>query len=122
MTKLWHDDVRRPPDDSWLWARTNAQAIEILDAGGVTEASLDYDLGLEDVDPDLDDAYRLIGPSPNGTGEDLARWMCDHRLVPPKLSVHSWNPRGAEAIAAVFEQAGFHALVVPYRHRPVSAP
>ena len=27
--KLWVDDIRRPPDASWAWARTNAEAIEI---------------------------------------------------------------------------------------------
>jgi hypothetical protein len=119
VSKLWHDDVRRPPDDSWLWARTNEDAIEILRAGGVTEISLDHDLGLEDVDPDSEGAYRRVGSSPHGTGADLARWMCDHQLVPAKVSVHSWSPAGAEAIAAVFKRSGFDVMVAPYQHRYV---
>jgi len=117
MTKLWHDDVRRPPDDSWLWARTNEEAMAILRTGGVTEISLDYDLGLEDVDPDSEGAYRRVGSSPNGTGLDLARWMCDHDSVPAKVSVHSWNAAGAEALVGVFEERGFRATRSPYRHR-----
>ena len=91
--------------------------MEVLRAGGVTEMSLDYDLGLEDVDPDSEGAYRHVGSSPNGTGADLARWMCDHHLVPAKVSVHSWSKTGAEAIVDVFRQAGFQTAVAPYRHR-----
>jgi hypothetical protein len=117
MTRLWHDDIRRPPDDSWRWARTNAEAMEILRAGGVTEISIDHDLGLEDADPDEDGAYRRVGSSPNGTGVDLARWMCEHGLVPANVSVHSWSREGADAIVAVFKESGIEVTLVPYRHR-----
>jgi len=115
VTKLWHDDVRRPPDESWLWARTNDEAIEFLRAGGVTEVSLDHDLGLEDADPDSEGAYRRVGSSPRGTGADLASWMCDNDLVPPKVSVHSWNSDGVEAIVAVFQGHGVDVTVAAYR-------
>ena len=117
LTKLWHDDVRRPPDETWLWARTNEEAIKILRVGGVTEISLDHDLGLEAVDPDEQGAYRRPGHSPNGTGADLARWMCDHQLVPENISVHSWSRDGVEAIVAVFKERGIDVAVAPYQHR-----
>lgn len=117
MTKLWHDDIRRPPDDSWLWARTNEQAIEILRAGDVTEISLDHDLGLEAADPDAEGAYRRVGSSPNGTGADLASWICAHEVIPAKVSVHSWSRDGADAIVAVFKKSGIDVTIAPYRHR-----
>lgn len=50
--RLWFDDIRRPPDASWLWARTLEQAQAILSTVLLEEASLDHDLGLHDVDPD----------------------------------------------------------------------
>lgn len=117
MTRLWHDDIRRPPDDSWLWARTNEQAIEMLRAGGIGEISLDHDLGLEDVDPDAEGAYRRAGSSPDGSGADLARWMCEHNVLPARVSVHSWSDTGVEAIVAIFTEHGVAVIVAPYRHR-----
>jgi hypothetical protein len=116
VTKLWHDDIRRPPDESWQWARTNEKAIEILRHGDVTEVSLDHDLGLEDADPDAEGAYRRVGSSPDGTGADLARWMCEHGLVPATVAVHSWSRAGAEAIVAVFRKRGIDVTRAPYRH------
>jgi hypothetical protein len=43
-------------------------------------------------------------------------WMCEHELVPAKVSVHSWNATGAEAIVAVFRDRGFNATLAPYHH------
>ena len=34
--------------DEWIWTKTAPQAIAILEAGDVTEVSLDHDLGEED--------------------------------------------------------------------------
>jgi hypothetical protein len=42
--RLWLDDVRRPPSEGWVWARSVADALEILETGTVVEASLDNDL------------------------------------------------------------------------------
>jgi hypothetical protein len=117
MSKVWHDDIRRPPDDSWRWARTNDEAMEILRAGRVTEISLDHDLGLQDADPDAEGAYRRVGSSPDGTGADLARWMCEHGFVPARVSVHSWSMEGADAIVAVFKESGIEVTRAPYRPR-----
>src|SRR5207237_9811908 len=50
--KLWVDDIRRPPDDSWAWARTNEEAIEALRSGEVNEASLEHVMGVHEPDPD----------------------------------------------------------------------
>lgn len=48
--KLWVDDERTPPDESWVWAQTCAGAIEVmLTAEEPLEVlSLDYVLGRGD--------------------------------------------------------------------------
>lgn len=78
--KLFLDDIRNPPDESWVIARTYEEAIQHLMTGWVEEVSLDHDLGTE------------------RTGYDVAREI--ERLVrfgvidPPNWRVHSANPVG----------------------------
>lgn len=112
FTKLWHDDVRPPPvpdenrQQEWYWARTNKEAIayllhcDKLDVDCV-EASLDHDLGCENVDPNDVDALILKGNSPEGNGEDLVWCMVRLNLVPPKVTIHSWNEPGADRMAGL---------------------
>lgn len=119
--KIWHDDVR-PAPESWLWARTNEEAVRLLcDHHPVEEISLDHDLGFHDVvlpeDPDeLAEVLILRGRSEE-TGLDLVRWMIDNDLVPPIVTIHSWNPAGAKAMAAALRSAGHpcevRAFVMP---------
>lgn len=96
--KLWHDDIRRPPDDSWTWARTNAMAEMYLSLDHVDVISLDHDLGLEGEDPDDPNAWLRIGPCTDGTGMDLVDWMIEEDLVPPVVIVHSLNPGRSKAM------------------------
>lgn len=118
--KLWHDDIRRPPDDSWFWARTNREAMWFLldqwmEGKAVTEASLDHDMGLEAEDPDADPmSWKLRGASPEGDGRDLCYSMYYLRLVPPIVTIHSWNDAGAQHMAAILREAGSDVTVKPY--------
>jgi hypothetical protein len=43
--KVFLDDTRLPPDDSWTVVRTVQEALGLLAAGRVGEISLDDDLG-----------------------------------------------------------------------------
>ncbi len=56
--KLWHDDVR-PAPEGWTWARTNEKAMEILKAGNVIAASLEYVIAAS-----LDHDLGYEGPPP----------------------------------------------------------
>lgn len=103
MIKLWHDDVR-PAPDGWVWARTNDDAKVILLAGGVTDISMDHDLGTDDA-----------GPDPDNTGLDLVDWMCANDLVPKNVTIHSWNPQGALRMANHFNDYGFNCMISPFR-------
>lgn len=114
--KLWHDDIRRPPDDSWTWARTNREAMLVLLNKEVVEASLDHDLGMHESDPDEPEAYLMRGASPEGSGFDLAIAMYALRCVPPKVTIHTWNIERAEWMAGVLREAGGEVIVKPWKH------
>jgi hypothetical protein len=157
MIRLWHDDVRPPPDDSWTWARTNDAAKAVLEAHPVCEISLDHDLGYAGPPPGKCERCNGTGrlsnsgerkddptfPSdPRGvpcavcdgdgfiggdvlyvagtadeTGYDLVKWMCETGNVPPKITIHSWNPAGARRMAALFADHDHGCIVRPYELR-----
>lgn len=123
--KLWHDDIRRPPDDTWTWARTNREAIWLM-LDSINEGrpfqiiSLDHDLGYENASPDSPSAPYMRGSSPDGDGMDLVKAMCALRLVPPCVVIHSMNHRAALDMASYIEsfsrsEGGITEVVVrPY--------
>lgn len=115
--KLWHDNIRRPPDDSWTWARTNAEALLVLQSHSVEEASLNHDLGLHDFDPDQPDADLRVAPDAHlqPDGYALVREMIAKDLVPPSITIHSWNPVGARRMANALIDAGCSSVaVIPF--------
>lgn len=100
--KLWLDDVRTPPDDTWTWVKTVDDAIAVLTTGVVTHASLDHDLGL------INDgtAWHPLAD----TGYDLVLWMADDGIWPTdSIVIHSANSVGATNMRAVVDRYG------PYR-------
>ena len=112
--RLWHDDIR-PAPAGWVWARTNAAAMEILDTQVVDAISMDHDLGLDYIDPTEDpETIYFAGRSQNGTGEDLVIWMIENGWVPEEVTIHSWNPAGARRMANRFRDAGYEVTVAPY--------
>lgn len=114
-SKLWHDDIRRPPDDTWFWARTNRDAVRYLLLSTCEEASLDHDLGMHDADPDAPDAFLGKGSSQDGTGVDLCKVMVHLGLVPPRVTIHSWNPEGANYMAGLLTSlSGADVTIRPY--------
>jgi hypothetical protein len=94
--RLWLDDRRPPPDESWVWVKTADEAIQLLALGNVAEASLDHDLG-------------VVRDDSEATGYDVLAWLEERvaldGFVPPLLNVHSANPparrRMEHAIAAI---------------------
>lgn len=76
--------------------RSVNQAIGLLEAGAVTDASLDHDLG--DFAYDGGDAWRLVD------------WMAAHDVWPTEsISVHSANPIGVSRMLSTIDRYG------PYR-------
>lgn len=85
--KIWVDDIRTPPDDTWVWCKTSADAIFALKIrsgaagyihmnGSIEIMSLDHDLGGDD------------------TTRPIVLWMCENDFWPIKVRVHSMNPVG----------------------------
>lgn len=76
--RVYLDDERATPD-GWVRAYWPDEVIAFLKGGGVTEVSLDHDLGNDE----------------RGTGYDVVLWIEEavalRGFKPPKLSVHSAN-------------------------------
>lgn len=91
--KVYLDDERATPD-GWVRVYWPDEAYRYLEAGLVSEISLDHDLG--------DDA--------RGTGYDVVLWLEEqfhlHGRVPPKISLHTANTS-----ARMKMQAGVDALL-----------
>lgn len=151
-TRLWLDDIRRPPDDSWIWARTLEEARQVMLTCDIKEASLDHDLGLHEYDPDEQDAdlrrvprrythrcgnikfesainkpptYCVLCDQDTDDGEwaiveepdgvQFARWLVENNLVPIRVTIHSWNPVGAERMRDVIDGKALHLIIEPYQ-------
>ncbi len=88
--KVFLDDERETPP-GWVRARWPDEVIKLLETGGVTELSLDHDLG--------DDA--------RGTGYDVIRWIEEavavREFVPPAIRVHSANSSARERMVLGIE-------------------
>jgi hypothetical protein len=83
--KLFLDDVRQPPDSTWAVVKTVAAAIEVMESGKVSEASLDDDLGTDEHGRELP------------KGRTLVSWMAEHDCWPAQaITVHSFNVGGVE--------------------------
>lgn len=122
--RLWLDDLRPPPDATWTWARTVERAKELLTLYRFDECSLDHDMGLHELDvDDSDPEYwdKLISlanalrPKHEESGFDLVEWMIESGNVPETITIHSWNPGGAQRMAARFANAGFDCYLAPFR-------
>jgi hypothetical protein len=92
--KIWLDDCREAPDNTWFIARTIEVVKEQLELRRVTCLSLDNDLGLGE-----EEGYRLV------------TWMVETGLWPQhECLVHSRNSVAAqrmqEEIAQHFKPQG----------------
>lgn len=85
--KLWLDDLRRPPDNSWTWAINVHQAKFWLKTGYVEVASLDNDLG--EGEPE---------------GRTLVLWMAEHMVWPAEVRVHTENPVARDYMLGMIER------------------
>lgn len=80
--KLYLDDERTPPE-GWTLVRWPAEAIERMDAGGVTEISLDHDLANVD------------SGGKERTGYDVLLWLEQRAFEGgdvPRIHIHTANP------------------------------
>lgn len=96
MVKVWVDDMRLPPNHTWLCAKNNTEAFAILfdcamSSIRVEHLALDHDLGIVNGHPI--------------TTRSLVLMMCDNTLPWPKhISVHSSNPAGVEWLEGMVDR------------------
>lgn len=89
--RLWVDDERPPPDDTWAWARSASDAYSAWENHEPTEISFDHDLGSGGDTRQL--ATSILGLAQAGQRQ------------PPRWYVHSANPVGKEYLEGVLERA-----------------
>lgn len=94
--RLYLDDIRYPPDTTYIVTRTVEEAQQLIEQYGVPEhISFDHDLGVDEKDNLLPNGY------------DFAKWLVEMDMdgvvtLPTNFTfeVHSQNPVGAENIRA----------------------
>lgn len=109
--KLYIDDIRDVPDESWTLIRTISEAIRciVLFRDEITEISLDHDISF---DVRIGGVYRPF-PSPD-TFQPVAYFIGEVYQPPyqnaPKITIHTANPAGAESLQGILEyyQIGYH--------------
>jgi len=92
MKNLWLDDdeEERPAPEGYLWAKTVAEAQEIMLHQEIGRISLDHDLG-----------------DPEAEGRHLVLWMCEHDIWPTEgVDIHSGNVVGVQNMSALIERYG----------------
>lgn len=110
MRKLFLDDIRKPPDQTWDVVRSYTQFVAYIEANGVPDViSFDHDLAFEH--------YPLTEENPDPqkipyekyaekTGYDCAKWLIESGYEVKRWMVHSMNVKGAENIRFVLSKAG----------------
>jgi hypothetical protein len=91
--RLWIDDdeEHRKPPKGWIWAKTLAEALEIVKTGKVTHISFDHDLGGDDKSMPV--AWFIEDAAFHGT------------MKPPEWRIHSANPVGRANLEATMKSA-----------------
>lgn len=93
--RIWVDDIRLPPEPSWIWCKTSAEALTILnnlhdspskDIILFSTWSLDHDLGGDD------------------TTRPIVLWFCENDWWPREVRVHSANPVGIEWLEGMIKR------------------
>ena len=106
--KLWIDDIRTPPDDTWHICRTVSAAIRALDMfwEQVREVNLDHDISHQVI------VGKMSRPYPcEETFEAVARYMTWIKAVKeewnPKIGIHTSNYVGAQTMLKILQDAKF---------------
>jgi hypothetical protein len=91
LVRIWVDDIRIPPDNTWVWFKTSKQVINNLIYAKtfnrmIYQMSLDHDLG------------------GNDTTRPIVLWMCENDFWPVEVVVHSANPVGIDWLEGMIER------------------
>lgn len=105
--KIWVDDFREAPDESWIVARKVESAIRAISQFDPTdEISLDHDIENRPSDETFKPVAFFIGEKYEGRaafGQQV-----------PKITIHSGNTVGAKEMVAILKDYGLEAERKPY--------
>lgn len=108
--KLYVDDIRNAPDESWSVARSVDSAISFISQFGdqITDISLDHDISHQVGLGEVSRPYPCVE-----TFTAVARYMAEFYSLgtEPKIVVHSSNPMGAKNIQFILKKFGD----IPYK-------
>lgn len=103
--KLWIDDYRDAPDDTWVVARKVQQAIRLIATNRFQDISLDHDIENRPDDETFQPVAYFIGEKYQND------WQFADDL---EVVVHSDNPVGAKELQNILADYGIHAEWKPY--------
>lgn len=108
--KLYVDDIRNAPDESWTLARTINAAINALSRWDFEEISLDHDISHQIVMGEMSRPFRC-----DECFCAVARYIAaiegTRASPPPKLTLHTSNPVGAEDMRDILKAAGVPSVI-----------
>jgi len=117
--KLWIDDIR-PAPEGWHLAKTNTEAIRILDTMEVDEVSIDHDVSHQ-IMMEGPCGSIVSRPYPCGeTFEATARFLAlflrrraesDYAGPRMNITIHTANPEGGRKIAQILRVRGINLHV-----------
>ena len=105
MKKLWVDDVRQPPSDEWIWAKTTMGAIGVI-------ANYHRNMSDNTIIIDLD---HDAGDYAHGGGGDyinILKWLEWNKVVDTSyfFRIHTQNPVGYQNMKAIIEHNGWREI------------
>lgn len=105
MFNMWLDDVRNPLEHGaigFIWVKTAAEAIALLETGGIKFASLDHDLAEQHYPWNCTE----LPARGAATGYDVCCWLEEHpEFWPPNgVRVHSMNTAGKYRMCQVIDK------------------
>lgn len=120
--KLWVDDLIEAPE-GWSWAKSNTEAIRILDNPNihVTELALDHDIMHQIPN---EGAVLVGGSSCTETFEATARFIWAKQTadglvaLPLYVTIQTANPVGREILLNILKKAPGVQIAVEYTKQP----
>lgn len=110
--RLFVDDLRLVPDNTWTLARTNTEAIRLLATGHVSDISIDHDICVPNVEF-LDQSVRKRLNIGEETFQPVVYYIALMKPEdrPKKIRIHTANPAGGLRMQGILNDAGIECEV-----------
>lgn len=108
--KLWVDDIRNAPDDTWMVARTITSAINAMSMMDFTEVSLDHDISHQVTIGEFSRPYPC-----EETFQPVAHYLGLNHSCSGKIILHTSNPIGAKNMKAILIKYGYREQDIEIR-------